>query len=201
MINPIVIVLVGLLVVLIAQNILLSRCIVKKNEKYAKLELAYGIPLIEAAFASYKTKEMIENSYREFITAPKSDVLPKTPETCPNCGSKISGGATHPGEDMVPDARVFYICGASISLRNWGSKEESPHIMLKNCKDLKEPVIKYPILFGKLVKIHVDRSLESFRPTPWPLRDNGYTDKRFKAKAGTPIRDDNPMAVKECDKR
>ena len=61
-------------------------------------------------------------------------VAPTTPEVCLNCGASYSGGATRPGDDMVADLRVFYMCGASVCLR---PNPDDPYpVYLKNCSGL-----------------------------------------------------------------
>jgi len=42
---------------------------------------------------------------------------PKAPEQCLCCGSDYSGGSVWCGDEMVPDARVFYQCGGSVSYK------------------------------------------------------------------------------------
>ena len=75
---------------------------------------------------------------------------PPTPETCPNCGAKYSGGSTAPGDAMKPDLRVFYICGASISMQ---LRPDNKLLMLKNCSKLPESVKRYQYENGKWVDI------------------------------------------------
>ncbi len=76
---------------------------------------------------------------------------PMTPETCPNCGSKYSGGGTGLGDEMVSDARVFYMCGASISLRIRPKGHKI--IYLTNCSALPEQVKRYQVINGKLEEV------------------------------------------------
>ena len=39
------------------------------------------------------------------------------PEKCPCCGAKWSGGCQVPRKPMPDNARVFYNCGASLSIK------------------------------------------------------------------------------------
>lgn len=103
-------------------------------------------------FVIYPGGRAVEKSTtlaREIIV----EELPETPETCPNCGAKCSGGSTVPGDKMKLGLRVFYACGASIALQE--EDENGQHVMLKNCSSIGESIIKYPIILGRLVCITI----------------------------------------------
>ena len=76
--------------------------------------------------------------------------IPMTPEVCPNCGAKYSGGSTAPGDELKPDLRVFYICGASISMK---LRPDNKLLMLKNCSKLPESVKRYQYKNDKWTEI------------------------------------------------
>ncbi len=56
----------------------------------------------------------------------------KVPENCLACGAPWSGGHEVPGQMMREGLRVFYECGASMSVKN-GSVEGVRNILFKNC--------------------------------------------------------------------
>lgn len=61
----------------------------------------------------------------------------KTPERCLVCGAKWKGGASAPGCPMPEYARVFYDCGASMSVEESSLfPHEVFHILFKNCGGL-----------------------------------------------------------------
>ncbi len=66
----------------------------------------------------------------------------KVPEKCLCCGALVSGGSDYPGKEFTlrvdnrfgPEprsGRVFYACGASMSVKGLGSGAYS--ILFKNC--------------------------------------------------------------------
>lgn len=55
----------------------------------------------------------------------------KVPKKCLVCGSKYMGGAEWPNKPMRPSLRVFYDCGASMSLKVLA--EGCYQILFKNC--------------------------------------------------------------------
>jgi hypothetical protein len=61
-----------------------------------------------------------------------ASLMPLVPETCMICGAKWMGGHERPGHRMRPGLRVFYDCGASLSVRE-GYHEGAFHLLLKNC--------------------------------------------------------------------
>lgn len=98
-------------------------------------------------------KQDLPVGYADGIPAGESTHYPSapmTPETCPNCGAKLSGGATAPGDEMRPDARVFYMCGAAISLR---IRPKGKIIYLTNCSSLPEQVKRYQVIDGELKEV------------------------------------------------
>jgi hypothetical protein len=62
-------------------------------------------------------------------------VTPKVPERCLVCDSPYLGGHAKPGDNMKVGLRVFFKCGASMSISE--SKLDPPHnsfhILYKNC--------------------------------------------------------------------
>lgn len=67
-------------------------------------------------------------------------MTPRTPETCPICGSPWKGGCQVPGEPLPLGLRVFYVCGASVSVQvaggyccNVTENHGSYHMLIKNC--------------------------------------------------------------------
>lgn len=60
----------------------------------------------------------------------------KAPAKCLVCGAKWAGGSCRPGERMKESYRVFYGCGASMSVKSPLKEYDaiSPyHILFKNC--------------------------------------------------------------------
>jgi hypothetical protein len=62
-------------------------------------------------------------------------LTPKAPEKCLFCDSPYMGGHVKPGEHMEMGLRVFYHCGASISIFKGCSHPENGafHLLVKNC--------------------------------------------------------------------
>jgi len=61
----------------------------------------------------------------------------KVPKKCLICGAEYQGGSVWEGEPMKPDLRVFYRCGASLSIQGDKSMiEDGSYILLvKNCSN------------------------------------------------------------------
>jgi hypothetical protein len=55
----------------------------------------------------------------------------KVPENCLVCGSKYQGGTNSTGEGMTEGKRVFYVCGASMSVKKL--EHNVYNILFKNC--------------------------------------------------------------------
>ena len=56
----------------------------------------------------------------------------KVPAQCLDCGADYSGGHAWKGEPMKAGLRVFYKCGASMSIRVLS--EDTYLILFKNCQ-------------------------------------------------------------------
>ena len=56
----------------------------------------------------------------------------KVPEKCPICGAAYRGGHEIPHYEMKEGLRVFYDCGASMSVKTIG--DGVFQILLKNCR-------------------------------------------------------------------
>ena len=107
-----------------------------------------------------RNHDIMMNNIDNIFQKIENSLLPKTPETCPKCGAKYSGGSTAPGDHMQPDMRVFYMCGASISLKDWG--KDDPCVLLKNCSELEEPVEIYPVMSGHIVYVLKKKPIEFY---------------------------------------
>ena len=57
------------------------------------------------------------------------------PETCLVCGAEWKGGHEVPGKPMKSGLRVFYLCGASLSVTVY---EEGYSLLLKGCATFNE---------------------------------------------------------------
>lgn len=53
------------------------------------------------------------------------------PEKCLYCGAKWSGGHQVPNKEMKKGLRVFYTCGASLSI--YEQTEDHALLLFKNC--------------------------------------------------------------------
>lgn len=71
----------------------------------------------------------------------KEDKRPNTPERCPRCGKRFSGGTTVPNQPLSNRGKVFYMCGGCLSLEGWGSNK--PWVVLRNCCTFKQPTEQY----------------------------------------------------------
>jgi len=62
-------------------------------------------------------------------------LTPTVPEKCMMCGAPYKGGHARPGDHMKMGLRVFYDCGASISIFKDCSHPEDGcfHLLTKNC--------------------------------------------------------------------
>lgn len=56
----------------------------------------------------------------------------KTPKVCPCCGAPWRGGSQIPGEPLPLGARVFYRCGASLSIKE-NIDGNALILLFKNC--------------------------------------------------------------------
>lgn len=69
-------------------------------------------------------------------------LFPKVPEKCFICDSIYIGGCALPGERFPkPGLRVFYDCGASLSIKQSEFNHNVYHLLFKNCwcdENLKE---------------------------------------------------------------
>lgn len=61
-----------------------------------------------------------------------TSLAPLVPASCMICGAKWIGGHERPGHRMKVGLRVFYECGASLSIKE-GFFEGAFHLLLKNC--------------------------------------------------------------------
>lgn len=60
-------------------------------------------------------------------------LTPLVPEYCPICQAKYVGGHAAAGTRMKIGLRVFYDCGASLSIKKGDVEEGVYHLLLKNC--------------------------------------------------------------------
>ncbi len=55
------------------------------------------------------------------------------PEKCLVCGAGWIGGHCSPGDPMQDGLRIFFWCGASMSVKPVGAVDGIFHILFKNC--------------------------------------------------------------------
>lgn len=69
-------------------------------------------------------------------------MIPRVPATCLACGAAWTGGAGKPGDKMRFGRRVFYECGASLSIAGDADEQnilEGAYLLLfKNCEGEKK---------------------------------------------------------------
>jgi hypothetical protein len=69
----------------------------------------------------------------------KEETIIQVPSGCLSCGAKWIGGNARPGDKMTKGLRVFYDCGASMSIKeDFG--ERCYHILFKNCHGMQKRV-------------------------------------------------------------
>ncbi len=85
----------------------------------------------ELEAAQKETAQQNQPSYGE--EAEGMSGAPKVPEGCLHCGSKWIGGHARPKDTMTPGLRVFYDCGASLSIKE--DLGDGAYVLLfKNCR-------------------------------------------------------------------
>ncbi len=77
----------------------------------------------------------MEQTYSEYVREIHRTRFqtPRTPANCMICGAKWIGGHALPGEPMRGGLRVFYDCGASLSIHETFPDDGSFKLLIKNC--------------------------------------------------------------------